>query len=180
MITPDTYANVRTTPSLADDADMGDVSGFPPGYDPSTAILPATTEADGTPLKPGAYIARLLGMGWRLHPTWGENGERMGDVPSICHFTKRLADDPEDPDGPPIYAIADYVHGQAKAVFFWTQIEVWDALAQTFVYDQAITEDNPHPDEDFTVAEFGPEVSRPTGWTLEDEIRAQMEYQAAF
>lgn len=181
MITTDTYTTFRSVLTLSDEID---VSGAGPTDDELLqAILPSTTEEDGTFLKPGAYIARLLGLGWRLHPTWGKNGERMGDVPNICHFTKCLADDPGNPDDRPIYALADYVNGHVRAHFYRTQSELWEAMAEAFIYGRTISGNNPHPSveiDDVTWEKISPDIARPTGWTLEDEIKALAEYRATF
>lgn len=179
MITTDTYATFRTVLTLSDEINLS--SPIPADEELIQRVLPPTTEDDGTALKPGAYIARLLGRGWRLHSTWGKNGERMGDVPTICHFTKRLEGDPSDPEDGTVYALADYVNGQAWVHCYRSQIEVWQAMSESFIYGRAIAAGNPHPSvetDDPTWESITPDIARPTGWTLEDEIEAQKEYQA--
>ena len=179
MITTDTYATFRETLTLSDEINLS--SPVPADEELIQRVLPPTKEDDGTALKPGAYIARLLGLGWRLHPTWGKNGERMGDVPNVCHFTKRLEADPTDPEDRTVYALADYVNGQAWVHCYRTQIELWQAMAESFIYGRAITADNPHPSVETDDPAWGPitpDIARPTGWTLEDEITAQAEYRA--
>lgn len=178
MITTDTYTRFRTILSLSDEIEM---SGDGPADDELLQnVLPSTTEEDGTLLKPGTYIARLLGLGWTLHSTWGSREERMGNVPDACHFTKSLAGDPDDM---PVYALADYVNGQAQATFYRTQIELWNAMGETYLCDLAIGEGDQCPGsdrEDGAWMETPLEFARPTGWTVEDEITAQAEYHASF
>lgn len=178
MITTDTYAKFRTILSLTDEIEM---SGAGPADDELLQdVLPPTTNADGAPLKPGAYIARLLGLGWTLHPTWGADGERLGDVPNVCHFTKSLAGDPNDML---VYALADYVNGEIRVTFYRTQVELWIAMGETYLCGLAISEGEQYPwagREDGAWMEIPPEFARPTGWTPADEAKAQSEYRATF
>ena len=76
MITTDTYATFRETLTLSDEINLS--SPVPADEELIQRVLPPTTEDDGTALKPGAYIARLLGLGWRLHPTWGKERRAHG------------------------------------------------------------------------------------------------------